>query len=713
MYFGLWNDLEFAAMNNYSFLLNDPNNQRFTAPCSYADYILDPANYMCDPCDPTWNPDWTMCSVNHEMVLGLPATAVFELVHTNIGPLKSIDLYYVRPPLSLIKMFSTFQDRLSQFVLSGDTSFVASLATIPNTRIDPVPPSWNQSEYVYSGGDPTCIRSTMTNFVQTSFAFDTSCISSDTPTILLTRCSALFALWATSQTNSSIDCNLCLTTTEYCILVLNVTTHVISKFSQDFQTKNTLSNIAIYEAYKIIADLGVSMIRFAVSLDDSSSILLRRQILGSTVQEWDFFGWLYAYEWVQGYREVVSFEGDAGVISIISDKYDPFITQAQELEVPRSACVILWTVTIFTSVVFGFVGALVVGFILLVRIRVVGRNFFQCNRVPGVVSLGRPLLTVRSVTAMILLSTSPVHFQTQLGYARFVMKPRSFVESMLAAGEATWLSFVLSDILLVTTHTAHFVPISTWLSWVIMVIVDVAMPPQVTASVNRECVIDFLGKHIDCSGGEIGYGGGQRMLFLALLQVISVFIGMLASKLWMSVRRSSATLLTGHMLLSSTAMSVLSKKTLPNGAHVLDRASCVMCGLITFCKSILDLKLWIILPEEDNSRSHADVKWRMKVFDPPPLGLPDDDGKPNAKDTRSQSVRFDRRIELRRRCLTFAGLLYMCATIFGRITYLTLTSTNMANDFWWANYNATREHVFVTQLYNTQLNFRPHHGAFR
>ncbi|CAK5223730.1 unnamed protein product, partial [Aphanomyces euteiches] len=79
------------------------------------------------------------------------------------------------------------------------------------------------------------------------------------------------------------------------------------------------------------------MIRFAVSLDDSSSILLRRQILGSTVQEWDFFGWLYAYEWVQGYREVVSFEGDAGVISIISDKYDPFITQAQELEVPRSA----------------------------------------------------------------------------------------------------------------------------------------------------------------------------------------------------------------------------------------------------------------------------------------------------------------------------------------------------------------------------------------
>ncbi|KAF0728988.1 hypothetical protein Ae201684P_003571 [Aphanomyces euteiches] len=377
MYFGLWNDLEFAAMNYYSFLLNDPNNQRFTAPCSYADYILDPANYMCDPCDPTWNPDWTMCSVNHEMVLGLPATAVFELVHTNIGPLKSIDLYYVRPPLSLIKMFSTFQDRLSQFVLSGDTSFVASLATIPNTRIDPVPPSWNQSEYVYSGGDPTCIRSTMTNFVQTSFAFDTSCISSDTPTILLTRCSALFALWATSQTNSSIDCNLCLTTTEYCILVLNVTTHVISKFSQDFQTKNTLSNIAIYEAYKIIADLGVSMIRFAVSLDDSSSILLRRQILGSTVQEWDFFGWLYAYEWVQGYREVVSFEGDAGVISIISDKYDPFITQAQELEVPRSACVILWTVTIFTSVVFGFVGALVVGFILLVRIRVVGRNFFQ------------------------------------------------------------------------------------------------------------------------------------------------------------------------------------------------------------------------------------------------------------------------------------------------------------------------------------------------
>ncbi|KAG9398816.1 hypothetical protein AC1031_022046 [Aphanomyces cochlioides] len=51
-----------------------------------------------------------------------------------------------------------------------------------------------------------------------------------------------------------------------------------------------------------------------------------------------------------------------------------------------------------------------------------------------------------------------------------------------------------------------------------------------------------------------------------------------------------------------------------------------------------------------------------------------------------------------------AGLLYIVSTIFGSMTYLSLTVTNMANDLWWANYNASREHVYVSRLYNMQLN---------
>ncbi|RHY88753.1 hypothetical protein DYB35_008386 [Aphanomyces astaci] len=49
----------------------------------------------------------------------------------------------------------------------------------------------------------------------------------------------------------------------------------------------------------------------------------------------------------------------------------------------------------------------------------------------------------------------------------------------------------------------------------------------------------------------------------------------------------------------------------------------------------------------------------------------------------------------------------MCATVFGSLTYLSLTKTNMANDFWWANYNASREHVFIARMYNRETVLRP------
>ncbi|CAK4276642.1 unnamed protein product, partial [Aphanomyces euteiches] len=106
MYFGLWSDFLYADWYGYSIVINDRANQRFTAPCSYVDYVQDPANYSCDPCDLQWNPDAANCSPNYEMFLGLPNTPTFDLVHNNIGPLNSIDLYFVAPPRSLVKTFA-------------------------------------------------------------------------------------------------------------------------------------------------------------------------------------------------------------------------------------------------------------------------------------------------------------------------------------------------------------------------------------------------------------------------------------------------------------------------------------------------------------------------------------------------------------------------------------------------------------------------------
>ncbi|KAH9093355.1 hypothetical protein LEN26_018345 [Aphanomyces euteiches] len=168
MYHGVWNDLAVADSMGYSFVLNDPDNQRFSAPCNYSAFVANPATYSCDPCDLQWNPDAANCNMNYEMLLGLSDTPTFRLVRNNIGPFNSIDLYIVQPPASLNALFSAFQESVSQLILSNN-EFAASTVAIPTLTSDPMPPSWMQPSLMYMGGDPTCVERAPTSFIQGIF----------------------------------------------------------------------------------------------------------------------------------------------------------------------------------------------------------------------------------------------------------------------------------------------------------------------------------------------------------------------------------------------------------------------------------------------------------------------------------------------------------------------------------------------------------------
>ncbi|KAH9147154.1 hypothetical protein AeRB84_009170, partial [Aphanomyces euteiches] len=148
MYFGLWNDLLISGTYGYSFLLNDPGNQRFTPPCRYSDYLTSPDDYSCDPCDLAWNPDAFNCYPNHELLLSFPDTPSFQLVHSNIGPLNSIDTYFIRAPPSLIQLHTTFRASVAQLVISNNM-FAARMNAIPTLSSDPIPPSWLDPSFMY------------------------------------------------------------------------------------------------------------------------------------------------------------------------------------------------------------------------------------------------------------------------------------------------------------------------------------------------------------------------------------------------------------------------------------------------------------------------------------------------------------------------------------------------------------------------------------
>ncbi|CAK4407173.1 unnamed protein product, partial [Aphanomyces euteiches] len=362
-------------------------------------YLANPATYACVPCDPAWNPNPASCKPDFEMFLALPNTPCFQLVRSNIGALNSIDLYYVRPPTSLTLLYTTFRNLVAELVQSDDT-FAAVMGAIPSLPIDPVPPSWLQPSFMYMGGDPTCTQRQPTTFVQSSFSFFVSCSTSDRQKILLNPLNALFALWVTSLSSVSKVCDVCPTQNSSCSAVMGAASQAAKLLIKAYPPTTSSYNLLILGAYNDVIALGVRTVQLAINTSDLSNRFLRQPVLGGEFAAvWDLYGWIYMYEWAETSREVLSFEGDANVLLLISNKYDSIVNQAQ------------------------------------------GRNLFQFNRVVGPVWLGRPLLLVRGMTAIVLLSTSPMNFQKTNGYSHLEFKPRSHFESMVVAGEATWISY--------------------------------------------------------------------------------------------------------------------------------------------------------------------------------------------------------------------------------------------------------------------------------
>ncbi|KAG9398759.1 hypothetical protein AC1031_014075 [Aphanomyces cochlioides] len=709
MYFGPFNDLPYGDALGYSYLLNDPDNQRFSAPCNYSDFVANPATYSCDPCDLQWNPDAANCNMNYEMFLGLPDTPTFRLVHGNIGPLNSIDLYIVQPPASVISVFSAFQESVSQHILTN-YEFAASMVAIPTLSSDPIPPSWLQPSLMYMGGDPTCLFREPTSFIQGSFSYDVSCTSEESHSIVLTPYNTLFALWATSQTNISKVCSASLKFKQACNAVLSSAFKATMLLIQAYPGGRSSFLPLILAAYKDVATLGISTIQFAINTTDMSNVYLRQQVLGgNSADQWDVFGWMFLYEWAQGYREVVSFEGDANVIPIISDKNEPIIDEAQSLDIPVSACQYLWAVVIVVTTVQLFVGTMITFYYLLLRGRIIGRNLFQFNRVVGTVWLNRPLLFVRGLTAVILLSSSPLKFQTQSGYAYLNMTLRTLFESMLVAGEATWISYVTYDFLLVFFLKRHryVAPLTSCVTWLCLLVIDTNWPYKITTTLNRKCSIDIVSNKFACTVGWIEIGSLSRATMFVLVLVACTIVPVLVINVWSFLRKRKSENSSSHLLLSSSALGFLHNMSQTNGRWILDRASCIMCGVVTFDKTIIDLKLWLLI--DDKSASTSQVKWGMKFFENIALDKKNDSIQPH----ESTAVPVEPPIKWRHRLLTLTGLLYVISTIFGSVTFLTLTATNMANDFWWANYNATREHVYVSRLLNSLLTLRPHVGGIK
>ncbi|KDO26906.1 hypothetical protein SPRG_20429 [Saprolegnia parasitica CBS 223.65] len=301
-----------------------------------------------------------------------------------------------------------------------------------------------------------------------------------------------------------------------------------------------------------------------------------------------FFAWLFLYDWVVGVREVVSFQGDADHLTLITDMQSPLLQATQPWQVPSNIAQYLRAGVLYVTGVMIAIAGLAFVYIIAGRGHFEGLNMLELGRVGGIVWVGRPFLLLRSVTAMVLQNSGSLsHFAT-------VHDP--WYKTLLAANEVTWLITIVNDILLVATgpYAAHYVVLNGVLVWIVAAVVSIWAPVTATLSVNLTCEVEAVDYQVLCTAGTIAIGHLGRMALLMGLVLVAHGICYVVVRSYHL--RASATGVTSLFLTSGAKYLFTQSPWMHNNVYYMDRASAALVGLLTLRLGaemvVFDIKLW-------------------------------------------------------------------------------------------------------------------------
>ncbi|KDO33573.1 hypothetical protein SPRG_22089 [Saprolegnia parasitica CBS 223.65] len=534
-----------------------------------------------------------------EMLLNLyPFTPASVVIHNTLGPFPNIDMMLLAPPSPLIATFRSIQAALI-LGLQADLTLLRLYSVLPAPLLDPVPLSWQRSNCTFFGGSPLCPFGSGATFVQPSFTFDDTCGSQVPSRLLVEPSPAVIAamtmkLLHQSDRSSCAPCSSA--TTDVCNLLVTQATTI----AHQLLTNATLSSLLtpmVQAAAHATQHLNVEIIQFALTPTGNTTVL-RQPLLGDDT--WSFMGYVALHEWVRGYREVVSFQGDAATFNLMSERIEPIPFRAKTIEVPKSTCNYLYSIAIVTSVVLVGVACITAAYAVFQPSQGAdGLHLLMYNRVAGLVWIGRPLLLLRAAAAITMLSTTSLDFLNDDGVASFRFVPRPLMHIGVLAGEATWVTYVLNDILLVVANqnSRWAAPLSSSLVWLSLFALECLNPIQATAAIDP-VMSGFLHARF----------GSQQFIF--------------DTKLWSGFYANNI----------GPALAI-------NHKH---------------CDSIGVRRIPAV----------ARCTARLKIS---------------------------------------LGLLYLAATVVGSVSYLRLSTVNLANDLWWATYNTTGMQTFLSNWFNRHL----------
>ncbi|KAF0690483.1 Aste57867_18139 [Aphanomyces stellatus] len=560
------------------------------------------------------------------VTLASPLAEAFQLVEFLVGPLGSIDMKAIPCPASVKQLVASGLDVLRTSLVSTPEASTAysNLSANSFDNLTPIPKAFaSQAGWYEYGGNILCDGFGGYNFSKGWMMLTSRVYPCDQAVTALLRPTKDVVLLAGIATGFPQAIDATTSVADACRYLFPQGDDVRDAYFLDaamfLQTyirphdKVFLASLAAV-AFDDASAAQASMMQYINRVPTLPLLRVHYHVLNATEPGFLFWGWMFILEWALGNREVVSFQGDAGSIHLVTEFAQTTAADVQPRDLPTVLAVYMRVMLLYVTSAMLAIAVLVVVYVFSCRGFVEGSNLSTLNRVAGIVWVGRPLLLLRSLTALCLLSTATLELTFRSpGVSLFQVPQVPWYKTVLSAGEATWLVYIVNDICLVWTkqYTKMYASCSSLLVWVLVAILTVVWPVEHCAmmTASTSCEIDHMDFQLVCHSGAIVIGTATRLHLLLGLVCSSNVVCYVASRWYVDPGRLHPAKLTYHpsLLLSAGSQYFYDAKLWAHkGLYHLDPASALMNGLVTLrwrhSVYVVDVKIWrsFAIPLDDS-----------------------------------------------------------------------------------------------------------------
>ncbi|KDO33581.1 hypothetical protein SPRG_22090 [Saprolegnia parasitica CBS 223.65] len=558
-------------------------------------------------------------------ILNAPIGRGLQLVSDELGPFGSTDMYFVPVPTVLRAAVDGLRRLLHTLVAENASALATFLAIDTSVSVWPVPGPWIQANFLSFGGSVLCdaILPTAAPAVGAGllvlFSFDYGCdavpyyASLQLNRATLVPASLLSAVH--TQSNWTDICRHDPYNLVACDGYLNSTTSFTSTFGlAEAMARN---DIHLSDVYASVAALDIQILQYGSASTNDPLSLERLPLLNPADPTYDLFAFAYLLEWVSCDRDVVHFQGDNMSLTLLSEKTTPIAQAIYAAELPSALASYAQSANMFVTSLLLLIALLLTLYMWLARGYVERRNVLKLNRIGAMSYVGRPLIFVRSATAMMLLATASLELHITDGLAFLAPGATSWLSVLLASSEVTWLVEVVNDMAMVLTrsHAAQYAAINSLSVWAATALLSWNAPVTFTAIYAPVCRLSHMDLQVTCETAAITIGHWQRIATLACL---TLSVNALCYSIVRSLQRwrwlwrlvpaqwrpkdsvPAPTKKVQSLLLSAGATFLFYHAPwIFNDVYYLDRASAALNGLLSVRYDgiyyVLDIKLWRIL----------------------------------------------------------------------------------------------------------------------